>query len=187
MSLETTAANTLMFILGIAGIGLACAGIRAYQRDAFRQKAFAIRDRLFDYAASGHVAFNDPAYWELRLNMNRVIQYSHRLNFGEAMLPLIIGRHLKQSPSPAPSYTHWVTAMDRQPSEVRAELVKIHREFQRAMVLHLFATTPLAWIWAVPFILMGTLKDALSQLVARAWIIEEEALRESEFHGAQAA
>ena len=37
-------------------------GWRRYRLDLFRQNLFALRDELFDMAATGDLAFNDPAY-----------------------------------------------------------------------------------------------------------------------------
>ena len=89
------------------GLGVVCYGRRAHARDAFRQRAFAIRDELFDYAADGNIAFNDQAYWRLRLAMNGMIRYSHRLTFGEAILPVLIYILLGR-PSPAtPARDAW--------------------------------------------------------------------------------
>ena len=39
---------------------------RDYRVDLFRQRMFALRDQLFDIAASGRIAFDDPAYGKLR-------------------------------------------------------------------------------------------------------------------------
>ena len=49
--------------------------------DSFRQNMFAIRDELFDYAASSRIGFNDPAYRLLRQSMNGFIRYGHRISF----------------------------------------------------------------------------------------------------------
>src|SRR6266850_823090 len=49
--------------------------------DAFRQKLFAIRDELFDYAAMGNIGFDDRAYRLLRQSMNGFIRYGHQLTF----------------------------------------------------------------------------------------------------------
>jgi hypothetical protein len=49
--------------------------------DRFRQDMFSIRDEFFDYAASGNISFNDPAYRLLRQLMNGFIRYGHQLTF----------------------------------------------------------------------------------------------------------
>lgn len=175
----------LVTLIGITGIGVYCAAVRAYQRDAFRQHAFKMRDRLFDFAADGHVAFNDPAYYQLRLNFNRMIQFSHRLNFGEALLPIIMQRGREMTPSA--SYIAWQQAVARQPEAVRAELHKIHHDFQELVMTHLILTTPFVWLCLAPFALMHGLKQAVGRFVAKAWVIEEEASREFEGRHPQAA
>jgi len=38
----------LLFLMALAGLGVACCGLRAYFRDASRQQTFAVRDELFD-------------------------------------------------------------------------------------------------------------------------------------------
>lgn len=53
---------------------------RKYHIDAFRQRIFAIRDELFDYAAAGNISFDDPAYKMLRNLMNGYIRFGHRLS-----------------------------------------------------------------------------------------------------------
>ncbi len=61
-----------------------------YACDSFRQKEFALRDEMFDFAASGAIAFNDPAYAELRLLMNRVIRFGHRITFWRVVQMLFL-------------------------------------------------------------------------------------------------
>ncbi len=47
--------------------------------DEFRQSMFAIRDELFDFALSGAISFDHPAYRLLRESMNGFIRYGHQL------------------------------------------------------------------------------------------------------------
>jgi hypothetical protein len=47
--------------------------------DMFRQNMFALRDELFDFAADGHIAFDEPAYILLRQLMNGFLRYAHNL------------------------------------------------------------------------------------------------------------
>lgn len=61
----------------------------AARLDSFRQDMFALRDELFDYAASGNIAFSDPAYRRLRQMMNGFIRYGHRLTFFRVCMTLI--------------------------------------------------------------------------------------------------
>jgi hypothetical protein len=42
--------------------------------DRFRQDVFGLRDELWDFAASGQISFDDPAYRLLRQLMNGFIR-----------------------------------------------------------------------------------------------------------------
>src|SRR6266436_8516805 len=72
--------------------------LREYKVDAFRQKLFAVRDELFDYARSGKIAFDDPGYTTLRNLMNALLRFTHRLTFARMIVLLISTKN--DSPSP---------------------------------------------------------------------------------------
>ncbi|MFZ0821265.1 MAG: hypothetical protein WAM91_14445 [Candidatus Acidiferrales bacterium] len=67
--------------------------------DQFRQDMFAVRDELFDYAASGKISFNDPAYRLLRQLMNGFIRYGHQLTFFRVCVTLVEIKVMKRSPA----------------------------------------------------------------------------------------
>lgn len=54
---------------------------RDYRLDAFRDDLFALRDRMFQYAANGNIAFDNPAYLLLRNRMNILLRYAHEFTF----------------------------------------------------------------------------------------------------------
>jgi hypothetical protein len=66
--------------------------------DTFRQRMFVVRDELFDYAASGKIAFNDPAYRLLRQSMNGFIRYAHQLTFFRLCLTIMRWRIFDDKP-----------------------------------------------------------------------------------------
>lgn len=67
------------------GLAILMYWLRAdYRIDLFRERMFALRDQLFDFAAAGGVSFDHPAYGLLRSTMNGYIRFAHR------MLPLNI-------------------------------------------------------------------------------------------------
>ncbi len=51
-----------------------------YRIDKVRYELFKIRDELFDYATTGKISFNDPAYTMLRQTLNGMIRFAHRTN-----------------------------------------------------------------------------------------------------------
>src|ERR1019366_10651823 len=53
-----------------------------YRLDALRDKLFSLRHRLFMAAVEGHIAFDDPTYQQLRILMNGMIRFGHKLTFG---------------------------------------------------------------------------------------------------------
>jgi hypothetical protein len=62
----------------------------AVRLDAFRQNLFAVRDELFDYAASGRIPFQHPAYRLLRQSMNGFIRYAHRISVFQIAMTLLM-------------------------------------------------------------------------------------------------
>lgn len=143
MSTETTAALYLMFMVGLIGVGAAICGFRAYLRDSFRQKAFTIRNELFDWAADGNISFNDPAYWRLRLMMNGTIRFTHRLSLGELILPVCLYLARRKEPQ-LPLYSVWIESVLRHPDHVRRDLMKFHERFCEEMARHILRYSPLA-------------------------------------------
>ncbi len=45
--------------------------------DETRQRLFALRDDLFDYAQKGNIEFSNPAYCMVRSHLNRLIRNAH--------------------------------------------------------------------------------------------------------------
>ena len=99
--------------------------------DEFRQSMFATRDDLFDFAASGQIAFDDQAYRLLRHSMNGFIRYAHQLTFFRLLCTTARCKVLDE----APVFTwtnRWESALkDRDP-----EVVKVLQELHsRALYL----------------------------------------------------
>jgi len=94
--------------------------------DIFRQKMFALRDELFDYAESGRIGFNHPAYRLLRQSMNGFIRYGHRLTFFQINLMMLYWKFGASQP-PMDWTEKWNRAIATVNDEqVRENLVKFH-------------------------------------------------------------
>jgi len=53
----------------------------AYLEDAFRQRLFALRRELFVHGINKNISFTDDAYIVLRMQINSVIRFAHRMSF----------------------------------------------------------------------------------------------------------
>ncbi len=87
--------------------------------DSFRQEMFIVRDELFDYAASGKIGFDAPAYRLLRQLMNGFIRYGHQLTFFRICMEAARVKALGQEPS-----MKWTTEWERAVSNVKDAEVK---------------------------------------------------------------
>src|SRR5580658_4090425 len=77
----------LHIVMGLAAIWILLFKlVRDYRIDALRNRLFALRDDLFDYASAGNVEFDEPAYFKLRGVINSLIRFAHRLTFTRFLL-----------------------------------------------------------------------------------------------------
>lgn len=83
-------AAALTSILSLAGILLLLRLYRDYSVDRFREDLFALRDEMFDYAASGGIEFRQPAYGLLRLTMNGFVRRADGLHLLRIVLLLLV-------------------------------------------------------------------------------------------------
>jgi hypothetical protein len=117
--------------------------IPAYRLDAFRQKMFTQRDRLWDYAAAGNISFDDPAYLLLRKLMNGFIRYGHQLTFFRVFMTMLHWHAIGQAPE-LTWHTKWDRALSQvQDAEVKAYLENAHQRAVTAMVKHLATGSPI--------------------------------------------
>ncbi len=113
-----------------------------YRVDLFRQSMFALRDELFDYARSGKIQFNDPAYVLLRALMNGFIRYAHHLTVYRT---LMTGLHRKiNGGKPHLAWNQkWEIAQSRvQDEEVRRKIMSFHNRTVWIVSKHLILGSP---------------------------------------------
>ncbi len=145
--------------------------IPAMRLDSFRQQMFSIRDDLFDFAADGHIAFNDPAYVLLRKQMNGFIRYAHHLTVFRILMTAAIQK-LSGRPAPNEWSPDWERARAAIKSEyVRERLDEIHRRAVNLAVKRLLIGSPVLWsitsIFLVQLLFEGAAKS-VSQLIRMA-------------------
>lgn len=113
----------------------------AHRCDSFRQNMFAIRDRAFDYAASGKIAFDHPSYRLLRQSMNGYIRYAHRLTFFRLCLTVLHWKVLGQTPE-LKWVRGWEGSLKTLPPDVQQDLLVFHGAAMRLVIKHVVTGSP---------------------------------------------
>jgi hypothetical protein len=177
-NIDPLVANTVVSLFLVLGLAASFCGWRAYLRDAFRQEMFGLRDELFDFAASGAVAFDSQAYVRLRCMMNGLIRYSHRMTLGEAILP-----HMLSRDEAVPlRFNQWVDAISQLPAPTRQRLLDFDHRSNGLFVKYLLISSPVVLAAVGQIALMRrSVNFAKRFLETRAQLVEEDALREYEY------
>jgi len=107
--------------------------------ELFRQKMFALREELFDAAASGEIPFDHKAYGRLRLTMNGAIRYAHHITLAQFFL-LSLGQRREQ---------HRLNYNDQMQKEMRdlnskqvEKFAEINRKFALLLLKQIFVSSP---------------------------------------------
>lgn len=152
-----------------------------YVLDKFRQDLFALRDELFDYAESGAVSFQNPAYAELRQLFNRVIQYAHRLTFWQMIGFLVIESVSDEDRQAALSFhREWRSAVTSiADQKVREKLLEFHNKLNVLIVWKILKTSLAAMaILLISLVLhMGRSSLQLANRLFRTEYLQERAWR----------
>jgi hypothetical protein len=115
----------------------------AYRLDSFRQRMFGVRDSLWDYAASGKIAFDDPAYLLLRKLTNGFIRYGHQLTFFRVMMTTLHWRFIDQTPVYSWRKKWDVAIAQVKDPEVRQTLESFHTVTMWVAGKHLISGSPI--------------------------------------------
>ena len=111
--------------------------------DAFRQRMFALRDELFDYAADGNIGFDEPAYRLLRQSMNGAIRYAHHLTFFRVCVTMAEIQFAVYVPK-NDWFEDWQLALKRLANDdARNRLEAFHSRAMQLMVGRLVAGSPI--------------------------------------------
>jgi hypothetical protein len=108
--------------------------IKEYRVSNFRESLFSLRDELFQFAADGHLTFDDPAYVELRSLINGMLRFAHRVTF----LSLITSvRSLSADDPDQNPYLRWKDAVDHLAPDTKARVESIHNRLWSAFMRQL--------------------------------------------------
>lgn len=115
-------------------------GGRDFRNDSLRQKLFALRDELFDYAADGNIDFGDPAYWLLRNFLNGTIRFAHKFSLLRLLMTMgIASAHpemIKRTP-----VLDWEAALKELPKEKQDRLRGVMYQVIRTILMHAVFTS----------------------------------------------
>src|SRR5206468_613049 len=118
----------------MAGISLAISAafvvviwlrMTGFRDDNLRDQLFAVRDRMFLYAVDQGIA-DTAAHENLRLLLNSLIRYAHRVSLGRLMLLDISRRVMRIRPNQPASYVEWAKAVEALPAEQADRLRDFH-------------------------------------------------------------
>jgi hypothetical protein len=151
---------------------------REHRIDTFRQGLFEIRDDLFDYAASGAIKLDDPAYTTLRDLSNGLIRFAHTLTFTRVLVVVLFG-----NPPRTNRMDLWMADIKTREPEVRDRLLKAHTQIVKISMLRVVAWSPLAWICLWASIVIGLLNSGSKIKVSRgprkiSAVLEQEVLEQ---------
>lgn len=77
-------------LVALFGIGYLLVQYRLLFMEFFRQDLFRLRDSVFDYARSGKIGFNHPAYIMLRHTTNGWIRFAHQRTMWQGLVLLVL-------------------------------------------------------------------------------------------------
>jgi len=124
--------------------------------DCYRQKMFAVRDELFDYAADGNISFDDPAYVLLRSQMNGMIRYGHQLTLFRISATWLMRTLLGDKPKNE-WHESWERALENVSNdEARRQLGIFHERSSAVAAKHLLFGSVVLWcaVFVAAFVLL---------------------------------
>ena len=114
-----------------------------YRVDYFRQRLFKLRDELFEYAAAGHLEFAHPVYTDLRLTINALIRYGHRVTIWRIVMSMVSLARSRNS-HVADSYAESRKQTERiENEETRNRIYGFRNEISRIMAAHMVLISPM--------------------------------------------
>jgi hypothetical protein len=114
--------------------GLFYLSIRQLLLDNVRQRIFALRDQVFDFAADGGIAFDDLAYRGLRDNLNNLIRFANRLS----AIRVIVALRVSLPEESAKQYEAWRQRVNQLNPVQRRVLLSAEHDASVALVRYVF-------------------------------------------------
>jgi hypothetical protein len=128
---------------------------RDYSIECFRQKVFALRDELFETAASGEMPFNHRSYGRLRLTMNGAIRFANEISFIQIIVMSFLNRNSSVLIDHKRDFEKEISGLT---NEQRQIIKNYYDRFDVLLVEHIFISSPVVWLMFVPPLVYFSLK-----------------------------
>lgn len=146
--------------------------------DSFRQGLFELRDELFDYAATGHIAFDDPAYGMLRKIINGYIRFAHQATAWHGLIFLVMLSKEDREFIESRSFDkEWAKALAKLTPEVRQEVERIRARLDNKTFFYFLVSCPELFLFVLPILVFGLVVSIVSKLGLRGAAIFWERMR----------
>lgn len=119
--------------------------LAGYRADNLRDRLFALRDEMFLYAFDQGI-IDTAAHENLRLLMNGLIRYAHRVSLARLLLLDMSQRAFRIRPSAPRIYTEWVEAVAALPPDEAEHMRNFHDAAIFSIMKHMVSGSPALWL-----------------------------------------
>ena len=136
---------------------------RPYRVDLLRESLFLIRNELFEYMVQHRIPFDSEPYVRLRLMLNSMIRYAHKITFSRALCAHITLRVSPDEYGKKLMRAFWAPLFEMENGETKDAFVKTLDRANMCVAWHLIAGTPL-----LPVLTLIRLAEVCTKVVRRA-------------------
>jgi hypothetical protein len=142
MTSISDAANIVSFFAGAAALVGLVHLLHAQSVDELRSRLFSLRDEMFLYALD-HGLLSNPAYCELRNEMNGLIRYGHKLTITQVLILTITSKFYSVERFLTPTWTAHLNTLSDEDQKVllsfddKQKPIVITYLAYRSIVLHI--------------------------------------------------
>jgi hypothetical protein len=108
---------------------------RPYRLDSLRDKLFELRHELFAMVEDKEVSFDDPAYWMLRAQLNRMLARAHKMT--GLMLVLRAPARIENPRQ------RWIESLATLPEGTQKKLMDIEDKMGVVVIWHIIVGSPI--------------------------------------------
>jgi hypothetical protein len=148
--------------------------VKPLQVDILRQRLFAIRDDLFDFAADEGIGFDHPAYRGLRDEINSFIRFAHKITFSRLVLTELFWKMEPVHPS-------WHETVGELSPLARTRIIQTYQATGEAIVQHFIYYSPIVLaIYGVVILRTIWEQNVHQRLMRLADSVEQQAREDSQ-------